>query len=129
MGAKGVRIPQSQEDLNNFTRYLLKDIQALEKMLEEDWFEKDVIRIGAEQEICLVDEHGKPAPKSMEILKALNHPSYTTELARFNLECNLQPEVLTGKCFSSFEKQLRDLMNNLSEKAARFGVTPILTGI
>jgi CBS domain-containing protein/gamma-glutamylcysteine synthetase len=129
MGAKGVRIPESQDDLNNFTRFLLKDIQALERMLEEDWFEKDIIRIGAEQEICLMDEHGKPAPKSMEILKALNHPSYTTELARFNLECNLQPEVLTGKCFSSFEKQLRDLMNNLTEKAEKIGVTPILTGI
>jgi len=105
MGAKGVRIATSQNELNVFTRLLLKDIQALERMLREEWFEVDEIMIGAEQEMCLIDEHGRPAPKAVEILEKLNHPKFTTELARFNLEANLDPVLFTGDCFTNFNNQ------------------------
>ena len=38
-----------------FMRALLADIEAVEYMLNHNWFETGVARIGAEQEMCLVD--------------------------------------------------------------------------
>ncbi len=129
MGAKGVYIPSSQHEMNQFMRHLLKDMQALEKMLEMDWFESENMHIGAEQEICLIDEHGKPAPKSVEILEKINHPSFTTELAKFNLEANLDPLPFTGDCFSQTEQSIKRLLDHLQETAIECGALPLLTGI
>lgn len=129
MGAKGVRIASSQAELNGFTRLLLRDIQALQIMLEEEWFETGQMMVGAEQEICLIDEHGRPAPRAIEILEKMNHPNFTTELARFNLEANLDPVPFKDTCFSSFEDQIRHLMGVLKKAAREFDVDPLLTGI
>ncbi len=62
MGSANVRLVTNQKDLNSFTRHLLQDTHALEKMLEDGWFNEGQMHIGAEQEICLVDRHYKPAP-------------------------------------------------------------------
>ena len=129
MGAKGVRIAKSQQEVNDFTKHLLKDIQALDGMLKADMFEVDEIMIGAEQELCLIDEHGRPAPKAIEILKDLNHPNFTTELARFNLEANLDPVIFSGDCFRNFENQIRGFIQSFREVAKNYEVEPLLTGI
>ena len=129
MGAKGVKVASNQQELNEFTRYLLKDIQALEQMLEEEWFETDEIMIGAEQEICLVDEHYKPAPRNIEILKQLKHPNFTTELARFNLEANLDPLPFQRSCFSDLEKQIDALLIELEKVIHESDLEYVLTGI
>ena len=38
-----------------FIRHLLNDVKALELMLERNLIENDIVRIGAEQEFCLVN--------------------------------------------------------------------------
>ncbi|MBT28251.1 MAG: CBS domain-containing protein [Thalassobius sp.] len=129
MGVKGVRVARTQEELNGFTRNLLKDVQALERMLNEDLFDKEEIKIGAEQEICLIDENFKPAPRSMELLKQLKHPSFTTELAKFNLEANLKPVPFKDDCFTRMETELNDLLNILKNAAKGMDISPVLTGI
>lgn len=129
MGAKGVRIPSSQRELNEFTRCLLKDMQALERMLRKGWFEEDPIRIGAEQEVCLIDNHGKPAPKALEILAAMQDPLFTTEIAQFNMEINLPPVDFAGDCLSIFANKLKDALQRLLDTSVEFGAMPVLTGI
>lgn len=129
MGNLNVKLVSSQKQLNNFTKTLLQDIQALKRMLEEGWFETDTIRIGAEQELCIVDEHYKPAPRSMEILEVLNDPDYTTELAQFNMEANLDPQVFTGHCFSTMESQLNTKLTKLDTVLAERDLSYVLTGI
>jgi len=129
MGAKGVRLAQTPEELNHFTRSLLKDVQALERMLREGWFETTNMKIGAEQEICLIDDNFKPAPHAVEILNDLDHPSFTTELARFNLECNLLPRPFSGNSLSLMHQEVEELIGLLTEKAKKHGIAPLLTGI
>jgi CBS domain-containing protein/gamma-glutamylcysteine synthetase len=130
MGDLKVRIADNREELNVFVRHLLKDIQALEQMLAEDKFEKNIKRIGAEQEICLIDDHAKPAPCNLDVLKKLNqHPSFTTELARFNIEANMQPQVFTGSCLSDLEGEILDLLGLLSRNLKEMELDYILTGI
>ncbi len=47
----------SADDHRQFTKELLRDLQALERMVLDDQIESDVIRIGAEQELFVVDDH------------------------------------------------------------------------
>ncbi len=129
MGAKGVQVAKTRKDVNAFTKSLLKDVQALEYMLKNDWFECDEICIGAEQEVCLINENKKPAPISVPLLDALNISQFTTELAQFNVEANLSPVPFTGNCFRQFEDEMDSLLGKLVEIADDFDVNPVLTGI
>lgn len=106
MGDERVQLPDSKEQSQQFLKYLLRDVRAMGKMLDEGWFEIDNIRIGAEQELCLIDSHAKPLPIVMELMEALPDQNFTTELARFNLEANLDPLTFSGKCLSELENQI-----------------------
>ncbi len=91
MGAQAVKAIESLRERKEFLYHLLNDVKALEMMLEQDMFEKGVRRIGAEQELCLVDQNFRPSCNALEVLDHLKDPHFTTELALFNLEINLDP--------------------------------------
>ena len=129
MGDQSVQSSGRLDDKNNFILHVLKDVKALELMLEKGLFEKGVERIGAEQEMCLVNERWKPAPVNLDILKEINDKHYTTELARFNMEMNMDPLVFKGNCLSKLENQLRSMIEKVDEVASDFNAKPILTGI
>ena len=62
MGEQNVNKLNSKEELQLFVKHLLNDVKALETMLADDWFETDIMRIGAEQEMFMVDDkYFKPA--------------------------------------------------------------------
>jgi len=109
---------------------LLRDVTALEYMLDNDWFETDPIRIGAEQELCLVDKTTfKPKPIAMEVIKKLNLPWLETELARFNLETNVNPQIFTDDCFQKVENEIRASLSELNAGLSEMGAGMVLTGI
>jgi CBS domain-containing protein/gamma-glutamylcysteine synthetase len=130
MGDFSVRLAKNQDELNNFTQFLLKDVQALDRMLKEGWFEVEPIRIGAEQEMCLVDRHGKPSSTNLTVLEKLNNPNFTTELARFNIEANVPPLEFKGNCFSDMENSINGFMDILRNTLGDIpDVDVLLTGI
>ncbi|MEQ8711414.1 MAG: CBS domain-containing protein [Cyclobacteriaceae bacterium] len=129
MGDFNVRLVNNQQELNDFTKCLLNDIHALERMLEEGWFESDTIHIGAEQELCLVDEHLKPAPKAMEVLSRVDDDSFVTELAKFNLETNLNPQPLGKDCFTNLHQEIDARLTQLEGICKSLGIDYALTGI
>ncbi|MBT8296979.1 MAG: CBS domain-containing protein [Maribacter sp.] len=112
-----------------YIKHLMSDIKALEYMLENDMFEKGVIRIGAEQEFCLVTEEWEPANKASEILKELDKDYFTSEIALYNLEINLDPLELEGKCFSTLHKSLNSLLDQADVVAKKHNTKILLTGI
>ncbi len=129
MGVETVKLAESKEQVQEFIKYLLKDIRAMEKMLAEDYFETDTIRIGAEQELCLVDKYAKPLPISIELLEVLNDEAFTTELARFNLETNLVPLEFKGKCLSQLEANILNQLDKAREAIKQFEGDIVLTGV
>lgn len=130
MGESRVKLADSQEEVQRFMKYVLKDLRALDRMLNEgDWFERDPIRIGAEQELCLVDRQAKAWPKSMEILDKLDDDAFTTELAKFNLEINMTPIEFTGGCLSQMERNLQEKIDKVRGVAEELGGEILLTGI
>jgi CBS domain-containing protein/gamma-glutamylcysteine synthetase len=117
------------EGRRRFTQALLRDVGALERLLASGMIEEGVRRIGAEQEVFLVDSSLHPAPAAMNVLQALEDPRYTTELGLFQLEMNLEPQVFTGDCLSRMERQLEELLAKAREAASRTGVDLVLAGI
>ena len=131
MGEQRVSKLSDKKQMEKFVSALLNDVQALEYMLENDMFDKGVTRIGAEQEMVLVDKKDfRAAPMAMEALALLEDCEWCeTEIARFNLETNLDPRVLEGKCFSALEKENRDKLDEIQKRIQSLGLDIVLTGI
>ncbi|NUN15735.1 MAG: CBS domain-containing protein [Myxococcales bacterium] len=129
MGEQNVSSTDSDVKLRAFVKALLEDLRALERMIEGDMFETGIRRVGAEQEMFLVDNVGHPAPVAPEVLAKLQHPQFTTELARFNLEANLTPYVFGDNCLSRMETELHGLIAVAREGAAACGANVVLCGI
>lgn len=124
-----VRVPKSMKELQKFVRSLLLDTKALERMLADELFETDPIRIGAEQEFNLIDNHFKPLGKNMEMLAKMKDDSFTTELAKFNMEVNLEPLVFNGACLSKMERSIIDKLKIARKWAHKFDADIVLAGI
>ena len=117
------------ESLREFTRKLLADLRALELMLERGQIESGVRRIGAEQELFLLDRHFRPAPLAIEMIEKLRDPHFTTEVARFNLEFNSDPLEFGGACLRALETQLNDLLAKASRAAHQLDSEVVMIGI
>ena len=112
-----------------FSKALLKDLQALEKMLENGLIESGVRRFGCEQEMFLVNRAWRPAPVAMEVLERLDGEAFTTELARFNLEMNVEPMILGGACLSTLQESIEELLDMARGAASEEGADVVLAGI
>ncbi|MEO1713024.1 MAG: CBS domain-containing protein, partial [Bacteroidota bacterium] len=131
MGEQRVSKVKDEAKMSRFVRFLLNDVKALEHMLENDWFETETIRIGAEQEMCLVDRKTfKPAPLAMEALERMKDYDWVeTELAKFNLETNLQPQVFRGDCLHLMETEINENLATIRKHLHEMDVDLVLTGI
>lgn len=129
MGSQNVSIARDPHSKKQFLNHLLNDIEAIEQMLEQGLFESGVTRIGAEQEFCLVDKHFKPSLHALEILEKIDDSHFTPELARYNLEINLDPLPLTEDSLSAMHSQLDSLLEKASRAAATIDEQIILAGI
>ena len=112
-----------------FTEHLLNDIRALEIMLERNLFESGITRIGSEQEFCLVTDNWRPSDKWEQVLEAIDDAHFTTELARYNLELNLDPMELKGQAFSEMEHNLRSFMKKAAAAAEKHNDKIVLAGV
>ncbi|MFT6850040.1 MAG: CBS domain-containing protein/gamma-glutamylcysteine synthetase [Sphingobacteriales bacterium] len=129
MGDLNVKIASSGKEQQEFTKLLLKDVQALSKLLEQGRFDIEVTRIGAEQELCLIDKNYRPSPNNLEILEKSPDTDLTSELARFNMEANFDPLVFEKDCFSKLEENIQVKLNHIREIANELETDIILTGI
>jgi len=129
MGEHQVEQHADETKAQAFMKALLEDLRALAFMLENGRVETGVTRIGAEQEMFLIDRYFRPAPVSLEVLKQANDARLTTEIARFNLEANLTPLVLENDCFSRMEQELAEVIEIARKSAATQNVDILLSGI
>lgn len=130
MGEQDVRNENNPKQLRHFMKHVLEDLRALEEMLNTpDFFETNIRRIGAEQELFLVDNAWRPAPVAEKILAAVEDDHFTTELAKFNIEANLDPAIFGGDCLRKMEEQLLGLLNHLREVTNSLDTEFIMTGI
>lgn len=129
MGDERVQLPESKEQSQQFLKYLLRDVRAMERMLNEGWFEIDNARIGAEQEVCLIDQNAKPLPLAMKLMEKVNNSAFTTELAQFNFEVNLTPLLFQGKCLNELEREILEKLDLIRDAIREFDGDVALAGV
>lgn len=129
MGEHHVAHVQDETASNQFMQHLLRDLQALEQMLDQGLIESGVRRIGAEQELFLIDKHGRPAPIATDLLADTTDPHLTTELGRFNLELNLDPLPFEGGCLHMLEADINQRVGHVQALAQNHEARALLVGI
>src|SRR5256885_975354 len=110
MGDKRVTSEYDDAQMRGFTLGVLNDLQALEHMLASGMFEEEARRIGAEQEVFLVDWAMRPAGLAIEVIEEARDGRLTTEIGKFNLEANLTPREFGGDCLRLMEDELNDVL-------------------
>ena len=129
MGDFRVRKVRDADDRRRMFQYALRDIKAFEAMLKDGVIASEDPSIGAEQELCIVDQVGEPSTMALEILDKVEDPHFTNELALFNLEINLDPLKLQDNCFSEMEKDLIARMERAYQVAAEHNTDILMAGI
>ncbi|MCB0719734.1 MAG: CBS domain-containing protein [Bacteroidetes bacterium] len=104
-------------------------MEAVEHMIREGMFDHGVRRIGAEQELFLVDDRWQPASTAMEILARNEDERVVTELTRFNLEFNLNPYEFGGDALTQMEQQLNEVLDYVRKLAEKEDTKVVLSGI
>jgi CBS domain-containing protein/gamma-glutamylcysteine synthetase len=131
MGEKKFKKAKGELGKQQFVSNLLQDMQALEYMLHNQFFETGITRIGAEQEMCIIQKKSfKAAPIALEIMDLLqDKPWLDTELAKFNLEINLDPRIFTGSALKDMEAETNEKLQIIKTELAHFQSDILLTGI
>ena len=129
MGEKNCTSRYSEQEMRQFTLAVLNDLHALEQMLADGTVESGEQRIGAEQEMFLIDRAMRPAPLVEELIAAANDPRLTTEIGRFNLEANLTPLDFKQDCLRRLESELYEVLGVVRKTAATLGADIALAGI
>ncbi|HEX4946530.1 MAG TPA: glutamate-cysteine ligase family protein [Blastocatellia bacterium] len=129
MGEQNVSADHNEHETKVFMKALLSDLTALEKVIEAGRIESGVRRIGAEQEMFLVDSAMRPKSIAPELLAAVTDTRLTTETGKFNLEANLSPQLFTDRCLHDMEQEALALVGLAQWAAQKLGGDVLLTGI
>ena len=129
MGEQNVKLNTEGATHQAFMKSLLIEVRALEEMLDKGLIESGVSRIGAEQEMFLIDRAHRPALKALAMLEAIDDDRFTHELGLFNLEVNLSPRKFGGDCLRLMESELQECYRQAREAAQRMDCDIALVGI
>lgn len=129
MGEQNVEQTADEQTRRAFMKALLDEVRALEDMLDGGMIESGIRRIGAEQEMFLVDQASRPALTAMQILEHIDDPRFTHELGLFNLEANLSPLELGGDCLRRLEREADEVLEIARRHAAEADSRIALVGI
>jgi len=117
------------ERQREFMSAILADLRALERMIAEHKFETGVRRIGAEQEMFLIDDAWRPARGVLKLLELLKDSHFTTELGQFQIEANCDAQLLSGDGIARMHAQLDALVDGARKAAGELGMGVVLMGI
>src|SRR5690554_5374983 len=128
MGETNIQKDATEATRQTFMKSLLDEVRALEMMLDKGMLESGVSRIGAEQEMFLVDKSQKPALKALELLKHVDDPRFTHELGLFNIEANLSVQEFNSNCLRLMEKEAQEVYSKARKAAKKCGSDIALIG-
>ncbi|OYN98402.1 glutamate--cysteine ligase [Enemella evansiae] len=129
MGKDVDQTQYSREQRQQFRRKVKRGLDAFEQMLVDRHFEAERPLTGLEIELNLVDDDARPNFHNAEVLAEIADPDYQTELARFNIELNVDPRPLPGDSAMELETALRDSLNEADRRAAGVGSRIVMVGI
>lgn len=129
MGDQDITRQPHDDERRAFMKSLLNEVRAMAYMLDNQQFETGIRRIGAEQEMFLVDRSHLPSWRALETLELIDDPRFTHELGKFNLEANLSPLEFGSDCLRVMEAELQEVYLMARQAAAKNNDQVALVGI
>ncbi len=119
----------NKTDYQQFVSRLKEETSLLKSWFDEQKFSPAPLMAGYELETWLIDHAGRPAAINEAFLKKINNPLLSPELAKFNIELNVEPEKLSHTVLSTFERKLGELLKECSATAASLDADVLGIGI
>jgi len=107
----------NKTDYQKFTSHLKEETNLVKSWFDNNRFSTANLVAGYELETWLIDAQGKPVAINEQFLEQANNPLLSPELAKFNVELNVDPEKLSNKVLSSFESELDKLWRQCAATA------------
>ncbi len=106
-----------QSDYLQFSSQLKEETELLKSWFDDHRFSTARLTAGYELEAWLIDHAGKPSAINEAYLQKANNPLLSPELAKFNVELNVDPALLTDNVLSVFERELDKLWQQCTSTA------------
>ena len=129
MGLQIERKDFTEGDFDAFQARLENNLEDLQALMRRPGFGQGPASIGAELEMYLVDNAGRPLHANQAIHAAADDPQLTLELNRYNLEYNLTPQLLEARAFTRTEREILERLQRLRKLAAEQGGRVVPIGI
>ncbi|MEU5583296.1 glutamate--cysteine ligase [Streptomyces huasconensis] len=135
MGSDVGRVTFTERDHAHFRARLEECLSTLRKVVAHPEFGAVPATLGAELETSLIGERGGPAPVNVAVRELLQNDRMALEVARFNLEANLEPVPLAGRPFTAVAEQAAHMLRQITAqslphhgaRAVPIGTLPTLT--
>ena len=108
----------TRDDRLQFREKVKANLAALRTLVDGGSFETGRRTCGVEVEVYITDRDGAPVPINAELLERMASADFQPELAKFTIEFDVKPRLLTGHVFHTIDTELRrryDLIPNLVE--------------
>ncbi|MGD8842421.1 MAG: glutamate--cysteine ligase [Gammaproteobacteria bacterium] len=119
----------SVADLEQFEQRLREETQLLGQWFHDRAFSSHVPVCGLELEAWLIDAGAMPAARNSAFLEAMGDPMVVPELARFNVELNVDPQPLRGPALSRLHQELEQTWTHCQSVAAGLDTRLVMIGI
>jgi len=116
-------------DFALFEQHLSRETELLGEWFTQEKFSTDVPVCGLEMEAWLIDDDALPAPVNREFLAAVDDPLVVPELARFNVELNVEPRPLHGAALAELHRGLQQTWQDCVRAAASLHTRLVMIGI
>src|SRR5260370_10704153 len=129
MGSEITREELGARDHALFRERLEQGLSGLGQLLQRSGFGVGPVTVGAELELCLVDDAAGPLPRNQAVRARAADPRIALELNRFNLELNASPVLLAGRPFAALAGELGQLLAQVDDAARAYGARTALISI
>ncbi len=119
----------NKSDYQQFLARLREETTLVKSWFDSGRFSTDPLMAGYELEAWLIDNSGTPLAINEQFLELANNPLLSPELAKFNIELNVEPEKLTGNVLSIFENKLNTLWQQCMSTAGKLDASILGIGI
>jgi hypothetical protein len=107
----------NKSDYQQFVSQLTEETALLKSWFDNHRFSTAPLMAGYELEAWLINRTGNPVAINETFLENANNTLLTPELARFNIELNVEPEQLSHNVLSTFEHKLDKLWQQCAATA------------
>ncbi len=116
-------------DFELFQEHLSRETRLLGEWFAQGKFSAEVPVCGLEMEAWLIDDSALPAAVNQQFLAAMNNPLVVPELAKFNVELNVEPQPLHGRALSELHHGLQQTWQACARVAAGLDTRLVMIGI